>query len=92
MTRSRDLPRVDKTCRACGDWVAECEVPVLDGALPMCWLCAHQVVDHGVALHAAPTARCECLPWEVYPRDVFAPGGAAQFEAKRDAVLARRSS
>jgi len=60
-------PVEKRSCLACRAFAAECLVPVGDGAVPMCWLCAHHVVDHGVPLHEAPTACCECLPHEVYP-------------------------
>lgn len=70
----RDLKRVlppkpvaRKACVACGAFAAECEVPVGEGAAPMCWNCAHHVVDHGVPLHEAMTAECECTPDQIYP-------------------------
>lgn len=70
----RDLKRVlppkpvaRKACVACEAFAAECEVPVGEGAAPMCWNCAHHVVDHGVPLHEAMTAECECTPDKVYP-------------------------
>lgn len=60
-----------------------------EDALPMCRLCAHYHVDHGVSLECANRAQCGCLPTEIYPRSVFGPTPEA-FEAARDAVLARR--
>ena len=60
-------PPEPKLCVACKGFRAECVVPVGEGSVPMCWLCAHHVVDHECALHDAATAECECLPHEVYP-------------------------
>lgn len=56
-----------RVCVACQAFVAECMAPVGDGSAPMCWLCAHHVVDHDVPLHEAAEARCECTPEQVYP-------------------------
>lgn len=56
-----------KICMACNAFRAECLVPVGEASAPMCWLCAHHVVDHECALHEAATAECECLPHEIYP-------------------------
>lgn len=61
-----------KTCIACKAFRAECEVPYDNGTWPMCWLCAHQVVDHGTMLFEAVTAECECLPEAIYPASVIA--------------------
>ncbi len=56
-----------KLCVACKGFRAECVVPVGESSAPMCWLCAHHVVDHERAPHDAATAECECLPHQVYP-------------------------
>lgn len=42
-------------------------VPMGDEAVPMCWLCAHHVVEHETPMDQTSDARCECLPWEIYP-------------------------
>lgn len=70
-----DLPKIPppapppepKMCVACKGYRAECVVPVGEASAPMCWLCAHHVVDHGVAPELATTAECECLPHQIYP-------------------------
>lgn len=49
--------------------VPECEVPILDGSMQCCWLCAHAIVDHGAL--AGPPAECSCKPEDVYPADVL---------------------
>lgn len=47
-------------------------VPLGEGAINLCWLCAHHHVDHGVPLSQCATSeRCEHTPDEIYPR---APG------------------
>lgn len=56
-----------KICVACNAFRAECIVPVREASAPMCWLCAHHVVDHERDLHEAMTAECECLPHQIYP-------------------------
>lgn len=60
-----------RVCVACKAFVAECFAPVDGEALPMCWLCAHHVVDHETPLHEAAEARCECTPDQVYPASVI---------------------
>lgn len=60
-------PPEPKTCVACKAFRAECVVPVDESSAPMCWLCAHHVVDHDCAPHEAMTAECECLPHRIYP-------------------------
>lgn len=75
MSRAWDLERVPppppppepKLCAACKGYRAECVAPVGEGSMHLCWLCAHHVVDHGVAPELAITAECECLPHEIYP-------------------------
>jgi hypothetical protein len=57
-----------KMCTAKGcAYRAECLVPVGDDAVPMCWLCAHHVVEHGCTEYTAGTNECECLPHDIYP-------------------------
>lgn len=70
-----DLPRIPppppppepKMCVACKGMRAECVVPIGESSAPMCWLCAHHVVDHGCEPHEAVTHECECLPHQIYP-------------------------
>ncbi len=62
-----DPPPPPKLCVACKGFRAECIVPVGEASAPMCWICAHHVVDHNCAPHDAATAECECLPHEIYP-------------------------
>lgn len=64
-------PKKTAVCVACQAFNAEVRAPVGEGSAPMCWLCAHHVVDHGVALHDAMEARCECTPDQVYPARVL---------------------
>lgn len=64
-------PRSERVCVACKAFKAECQAPVGEGSAPMCWLCAHHVVDHGVSLHKAHEAECECTPDQVYPARVL---------------------
>jgi hypothetical protein len=66
-----------RLCVACKAYAAECQAPVGEGSAPMCWLCAHHVVDHDVPLHEAMEARCECTPDQVYPKHVIAARTAA---------------
>jgi hypothetical protein len=71
--------RGPKVCVACKAFVAECNAPVGEGSAPMCWLCAHHVVDHNVPLHEAAEARCECTPEQIYPVRVL-KGRAIQLQ------------
>lgn len=65
-------PPVEKpSCAACKAFAPECLVPHGDGALAMCWYCAHHVVEHGVDLSAAHCATCECLPRQILPLSRF---------------------
>lgn len=58
-----------RICGACKAFESECMVPVFDGdSMPMCWLCAHHVVDHEVPICEAMDAECECAPGDIYPR------------------------
>lgn len=74
-------------CGCCKVFRPECIVPMGDGALPMCWLCAHHVVEHNCTLEEAVEHECECLPTEIFPRSRFGD----QFEAQRDEIIARRN-
>ncbi len=73
--RAFNLPRITppppppepETCGACKAYRAECVAPVGEGSMALCWLCAHHVVDHGVAPGLATTAECECTPDKIYP-------------------------
>lgn len=61
-------PPVEKVaCRSCKTFAAECEAPVGEGSIPMCWICAHHVVEHGKPVEHAYVGECECLPSEIYP-------------------------
>lgn len=61
------VPVVKPVCRACQTFAPDCLAPVGDGALPMCWLCAHHVVDHGAEVDAAVHGECDCAPQDIYP-------------------------
>ena len=54
-------------CAGCGAFQPQCLVPDGEGALAMCWLCAHAHVDHGCALDATAVHECECLPEAIFP-------------------------
>ena len=58
---------VKPVCRGCKTMAPECLVPHGDGAIPMCWLCAHHVIEHGTAVDHAYVGECECLPSEIFP-------------------------
>lgn len=60
-------PTAREACASCEAFAAECLTPIGDAAVPLCWLCAHHIVDHGCAPHRAVTAECECLPHQIYP-------------------------
>ncbi len=71
-------PPPKTTCFACKLWTPECWVPmpaVLGGSQPMCWLCAHHVVEHGMAPEHAHCGECECTPAQIYPVSVLAKRG-----------------
>lgn len=70
-----------QVCKSCRAFKAECEVPYDEGTWPMCWLCAHQIVDHGVSLYEATEAQCECLPEAMYPASVIASRKANAYRA-----------
>lgn len=64
-------------CVACNAFLAECYAPVGDSSAPMCWLCAHHVIDHGVEPEHAPWAECECNRSQIYPMHVLQRQSAA---------------
>lgn len=87
-------PKPRRACEACKTFAPECLVPMGDAAVPMCWLCAHHVVEHDVPLTEAFRAECECGPHLIYPDRVLAvpppdesaPAPTAR-EADRDRLL-----
>lgn len=76
--KSREMPRFPvpqpqplPACVGCGAFQPECLVPDGEGALAMCWLCAHAHVDHQCALSTCADHECECLPEAIYPERVI---------------------
>lgn len=69
-------------------------------AVPMCWLCAHAVIEHGGTLEDAHerVAVCKCSAHDIYPADVISrraatiytipSESAAEIKAHADAVTA----
>lgn len=78
-------PPPKEACAACEAFAPTCLVPVGDAAVPMCWLCAHHVIDHEVAPHHANTAECECLPEQIYPNRIDI---SPRWRAERSAAVA----
>lgn len=74
------IPPPKPVCAACKAWSPEVTMPVGDGAVDLCWLCAHHHVDHGATLREAPTAQCECTAAEIYPAD-YRQCGFVRFRA-----------
>lgn len=64
-------PKPRKGCAACNTFAPECVVPIGDASAPMCWLCAHHVVEHNAPVSEAYRAECECLPKDIYPHRVL---------------------
>lgn len=62
-------------CFACKLWAPDCWVPLPAGSQPMCWICAHHVVEHDMAPEHAQAGECECTPAEIYPQSVLAARG-----------------
>jgi hypothetical protein len=58
-------------CKSCKTFVPECLVPVGAGAVELCWLCAHHVVEHEVCVDHAYTGTCKCTPEDIYPARVI---------------------
>ncbi len=70
--KSDTLPRFEPpSCSSCRTFAPECMLPVGDGAVPVCWLCAHLVTVHEHAL-GAPVTNCGCTAAEIYPAHVQA--------------------
>lgn len=64
-------PQPKPSCAACGAFAPECMVPFDDDTMqPMCWQCAHQVVDHGQRMTDAPSRTCKCKLEAIYPEAV----------------------
>lgn len=64
----------------------ECLVPVGDGALAMCWVCAHMVTQHDAKLGA--TARdCGCSSEEIYPHDYRAKFARPQAPVSGEVIV-----
>jgi hypothetical protein len=73
-------------CEHCNAFAAECETPVGDGSASLCWLCAHDVTFHEVAMGSPlRTSPCGCKRGDVYPADVL-----ARMDAERDAATRYR--
>ncbi len=54
-------------CEACKGFRADIRAQVGDALVPLCWVCAHHVVEHGTSVLKAAAAGCQCLPWQIYP-------------------------
>lgn len=72
-------PAEKPTCPGCRTFAPECLVPAEafghGGApVPMCWLCAHAVTEHGAGIADAAdrSAACSCRAEEIFPLDVLA--------------------
>ena len=65
---STDLQSIEmqRPCPRCRVFVGECLVPHGDGALVLCWLCAHMLVDH-----AGAEGACLCTREQIYPAAVL---------------------
>lgn len=60
------------TCR-CGVMLAECAVPVGAAAVPACWVCAHDYVEHDRPIGGGTSGvPCGCPLESIYPPDVVA--------------------
>ena len=55
------------TCKACKSEKGECQLPVDDGAVVLCWRCVHHVIEHQVAVEYAYAGSCGCPASSVYP-------------------------
>lgn len=72
-------PIAAPSCPACRTFAPECVIPgeMLNqpgAGVPMCWLCAHAVIEHGGTLDDAHerVAACKCSAHDIYPADVIA--------------------
>lgn len=66
--------RFEQQACTCLAMRAECKVPGADDTMiPMCWLCAHMVADHGASPEDAVKLMdtCKCPGHLIYPRDVL---------------------
>ncbi len=75
-----------ESCHACRTLTPDCLVPVGDESVPMCWLCAHHVVEHGTTTVEAQEGECECLPHEIYPHRAPTPAGPEPTPTQRRLV------
>jgi len=65
-----EVVRVEKKMPLCPcGFQADCLVPDGDGAVAMCWMCAHYATEHPEAPPRAPL--CDCAYGEIYPKDVI---------------------
>jgi RNA polymerase sigma-70 factor (ECF subfamily) len=80
-------PVARRPCGACKSRPGDVLTPVDDGEARLCWVCAHQVADHGIALLDAPAARCSCDPADIEPVDPAGSATAASFQGALDAHL-----
>lgn len=62
---------IKPSCASCKAFAPDCIVPVGDGGYPMCWLCAHHVVEHEVCVEHAFVGECDCGPDDIYPEHVI---------------------
>lgn len=60
-------PRKVAACACCKAFIADVDAPIGETSAPMCWLCAHHVVDHDVPVHEAAEATCKCKREDIYP-------------------------
>lgn len=68
-----DLKRYDdKGCESCHGFRPDVWVPNDDGgADPLCWTCAHAVLEHGMKL-GGHIPDCDCPATDIFPEDVLA--------------------
>lgn len=67
------MPPPPPSCQSCRVLAPDCLLPDGHGSIDLCWICAHQIVEHGHELgRAAAKARCSCTPHEIYPSDTAA--------------------
>jgi hypothetical protein len=78
------VPVEREACHACKTFAPECLVPDGDEALPMCWLCAHHVIDHNTSIASAHCAECECTDaCAATPRALRGTAARARLSARR---------
>lgn len=66
------MSRRRKVCASCDTFQADIMTPVGDGAIALCYVCAHFVAVHGVTVKLAFTKTCACDREEIYPAHVVA--------------------